>query len=112
MFRAKGLAVTIYEGKEIESPSEKFAPLKLFARQGLWSDLIWVGPFESEKAATDALEKFPAVLAFVQRKRSTAEGSAPDAGWPVRDSERVTRTAGNDYKYGFFVIKGYRLLAM
>ena len=111
LFKATDLAVTIYEGKEIESPNEKFAPLKLFARKGLWSDLIWVGPFESEKAATDALEKFPPVLAVVQRKRSKQEGSAADAGWPVSDSERVTRAAGNDYKYGFFVIKGYRLLA-
>ena len=110
MFKEKGLAVTIYEGKEIEAPIEKFAPLKPFAKQGLWSDLIWVGPFESEKTATDALDRFPGVLVVVQRKRNKAEGRAADAGWPLSDSERVTRTKGNDYKYGFFFIKGYRLL--
>jgi len=109
LFKQNALPVTIYEGKEIETRTEKFAPVKLFPKQGLWSDLIWVGPFESEKAATDALDKFPGVLSFIQRKRSKQEGRAADAGWPVSDTEKVTRTSGNDYKYGFFFIKGYRL---
>jgi len=109
-FQEKGLRTIVYEGAMMETPNEKFAPVKIFARRGLWKDIVYVGPFESEQAAIEALDKFPVVLGPVQRKRNKM-GGAEDAGWPLGESEKVKRTKGNDYKYGFYEIKGCRLFA-
>jgi hypothetical protein len=109
LFKEKGISATTYEGAMMEVPKERFAPVKIFQRRGLWKDVVYVGPFASEEAAIEALDKFPAVLGLAQRKRNKMEG-AEDGGWPLSDDERVRRTAGNDYKYGFYEIKGCRLL--
>ena len=109
LFKEKGISATTYEGTMMESPKERFAPVKIFQRRGLWKDIVYVGPFGSEEAAVEALDKFPGVLATAQRKRNKMEG-AENGGWPLSDDERVRRTAGNDYKYGFYEIKGCRLL--
>ena len=110
LFRRQNISVTIYEGAMMETPNEGFVSLRIFPRRGLWSDVVYVGPFASEKAALAALDKFPGVLGYVQRKRNKMGGSG-DEGWPVvSEGEKVRRTKGNDYKYGFYVIKGCRLL--
>jgi len=93
----------------MEVPKERFAPVKIFQRRGLWKDVVYVGPFGSEETAIEALDKFPAVLGLAQRKRNKMEGME-NGGWPLSDDERVRRTAGNDYKYGFYEIKGCRLI--
>jgi len=67
-------------------------------------------PFTSEEAALAALDKFPIVLREVQKKRNKM-GGAGDEGWPLSEGEGVVRTKGNDYKYGFYEIKGCKLLA-
>jgi hypothetical protein len=110
LFREKHISATIYEGAMMETPNERFAALKIFPRRGLWSDIIYVGPFASEEAAAAALDKFPAVLGYVQRKRSKMSGG-PEQGWPLPEDEKVRRAKGNDYKYGFYEIKGCRLVA-
>jgi hypothetical protein len=109
LFQAQGLRAAGYEGAVMETPSEKFAAVKMFPRRGLWKDIVYVGPFTSEEAALAALDKFPLVLAEVQRKRNKMEG-AEGAGWPLSDGEKVRRTKGNDYQYGFYEIKGCRLV--
>jgi hypothetical protein len=109
LFKEKGISATTYEGAMMEVPKEPFAPVKIFQRRGLWSDIVYVGPFESEETAVQALDKFPAVLGMVQRKRNKMEG-AESGGWPVNDNEKVRRAVGNDYKFGFYEIKGCRLL--
>jgi hypothetical protein len=109
LFKEKGISATTYEGAMMESPKERFAQVKIFQRRGLWKDIVYVGPFGSEEAAIGALDKFPAVLGSAQRKRNKMEGSE-NGGWPVGEDERVRRAAGNDYKYGFYEIKGCRLL--
>ena len=110
LFQGQHVSTIIYEGAMMETPNERFASLKIFPRRGLWSDVVYVGPFASEKAAVAALDKFPNVLGYVQRKRNKMGGSA-DEGWPVvSEGEKVRRTKGNDYKYGFFEIKGCRLV--
>ncbi|HEX8087445.1 MAG TPA: hypothetical protein VF762_01240 [Blastocatellia bacterium] len=109
LFKEKGISATTYEGAMMESLKERFAPVKIFQRRGLWKDVVYVGPFGSEEAASEALDKFPSVLGVAQRKRNKMEG-AEGGGWPLSDDERVRRTAGNDYKYGFYEIKGCRLL--
>lgn len=108
-FQSQGLGASIYEGKMMEEPREKFAAVKMFPRKGLWSDVVYVGPFTSEEEATSALIKFPSVLAFVQKKRNKI-GGADDAGWPLSENEKVERTKGNDYKFGFYEIKGCKLM--
>lgn len=110
LFREKHIRATIYEGAMMETPNEKFASLKIFPRRGLWSDIVYVGPFASEDAALAALDKFPAVLGYVQRKRSKMSGSE-EKGLSVSEDEKVQRAKGNDYKYGFYEIKGCRLVA-
>lgn len=110
LFKGQGVPTTIYEGAMMETPNERFIALKIFPRRGLWSDVIYVGPFASEKAAVAALDKFPAVLGYVQRKRNKMGGSA-DEGWPLSEGEKVRRAKGNDYQYGFYEIKGCRLVA-
>lgn len=109
LFKEKGISATTYEGAMMEVPKERFAPVKIFQRRGLWKDIVYVGPFESEETAIQALDKFPAVLGLAQRKRNMMEGGQ-NSGWPLSDDERVRRTAGNDYKYGFYEIKGCRLI--
>lgn len=109
LFREKQIGATIYEGAMMETPNEGFVSMKIFPRRGLWSDIVYVGPFASEKAAVAALDKFPAVLGYVQRKRSKM-GGGPEQGWPVPEGEKVRRAKGNDYKYGFYEIKGCRLV--
>jgi len=37
-------------------------------------------------------------------------GGAEDAGWPLGENEKARRTKGNDYKYGFYEIKGCKLV--
>jgi hypothetical protein len=110
LFQKQDVSAIIYEGAMMETPNERFASLKIFPRRGMWSDVIYVGPFASEKAAVDSLDKFPAVLGYVQRKRNKLGGSA-DEGWPLTESEKVQRTKGNDYKFGFFEIKGCKLVS-
>ncbi len=110
LFKEQDISATIYEGAMMETPNERFFSLKIFPKRGLWSDIVYVGPFASEEAAAAALDKFPAVLGNVQRKRNKMGGSA-DEGWPVSEGEKVRRTKGNDYKYGFYEIKGCRLVA-
>lgn len=109
LFQEKHISVTIYEGAMMESPTERFVSMKIFPRRGLWGDIVYVGPFASEESAVAALDKFPAILGFVQRKRTRMEAS-PDQGWPVSEDEKVRRVKGNDYKYGFYEIKGCRLV--
>ena len=109
LFKEKGVSATTYEGAMMESPKERFVTVKMFQRRGLWKDVVYVGPFETEEAAAGALDKFPAVLAVAQRKRNKMEGTE-NGGWPLSDDERVKRSAGNDYKYGFYEIKGCRLI--
>jgi hypothetical protein len=109
LFKEKGISAATFEGAMMESAKERFAPVKIFQRRGLWKDIVYVGPFGSEEAAIAALDKFPAVLVVIQRKRNKMEG-AGNGGWPLSDEERVRRSAGNDYKYGFYEIKGCRLL--
>jgi hypothetical protein len=108
LFKEKGISATTYEGAMMETPKERFAPVKIFQRRGLWKDIVYVGPFASEEAAIEELDKFPAVLGLAQRKRNKMEG-AEGGGWPLNDNEVVKRTAGNDYKYGFYEIKGCKL---
>jgi hypothetical protein len=110
LFQAQGLRATVYEGAMMETPSERFASVKMFPRRGLWKDIVYVGPFTSEEAALAALDKFPIVLREVQKKRNKM-GGAGDEGWPLSEGEGVVRTKGNDYKYGFYEIKGCKLLA-
>ncbi len=110
LFQAQGLRATVYEGAMMETPSERFASVKMFPRRGLWKDVVYVGPFPSEEAALAALDKFPIVLREVQRKRNKM-GGAGDEGWPLSEGAGVVRTKGNDYKYGFYEIKGCKLLA-
>ena len=110
LFQAQGLKATLYEGAMMETPSDRFALVKMFPRRGLWKDIVYVGPFASEQAAQAALDKFPIVLREVQRKRNKM-GGAGDEGWPLSDGEQVVRTKGNDYKYGFYEIKGCKLVA-
>ena len=107
LFQARDLKATLYEGAMMETPSEKFASVKMFPRRGLWQDIVYVGPFTSEETALAALDKFPIVLREVQRKRNKMGG---DEGWPLSDNEEVVRTKGNDYKYGFYEIKGCKLV--
>jgi hypothetical protein len=109
LFRAQGVGAATYEGAMMETPSESFASVKMFPRRGLWKDIVYVGPFTSEESALKALNKFPAVLAEVQRKRNKM-GGAGDEGWPLGGGEEVRRTRGNDYKYGFYEIKGCKLI--
>jgi hypothetical protein len=104
------LKATLYEGAMMETPSERFVSMKMFPRRGLWKDIVYVGPFTSEEAALAALDKLPIVLREVQRKRNKM-GGAGDEGWPLSDGEKVVRTKGNDYKYGFYEIKGCKLVA-
>ena len=110
LFQAQGLKATLYEGAMMETPSERFVSMKMFPRRGLWKDIVYVGPFTSEEAALAALDKLPIVLREVQRKRNKM-GGAGDEGWPLSDGEKVVRTKGNDYKYGFYEIKGCKLVA-
>ncbi|MCI0525148.1 MAG: hypothetical protein L0Y75_07785 [Acidobacteria bacterium] len=110
LFKEQQISATVYEGAMMETPNEKFFSMKIFPKRGLWGDIVYVGPFASEETAIAALDKFPAVLGFVQRKRSKMGGGA-DQGWPVKEGEKVRRTRGNDYKYGFYEIKGCRLVA-
>lgn len=109
-FQAEGLGVSIYEGAMMESPNERFASVKMFPRRGLWKDLVYVGPFASEEAALTALDKFPAALRVVQGKRNKMDGGE-GGGWPLEAGEKVRRTKGNDYQFGFYEIKGCRLVA-
>jgi hypothetical protein len=110
LFQEKGLQATLYEGALMETKNAPFAAIKLFPRRGLWGDIVYIGPFDSEEAALAALEKFPPVLANVQNKRNKLGGKG-DPGWPLSENEPVKRDVGNDYKYGFYEIKGCRLLA-
>jgi hypothetical protein len=107
LFRAKGIPATMRKGYEGKRSSLPFAPLRVFDM--LRGVSLYVGPFESEEAALRALDDFPSALAFVQRKRNRTEGG-DGAGWPISDNERVRRTTGNEYDYGFYFIKAYRLL--
>ena len=109
MFQAQGLKVTAYEGAMMETPRERFAAVKMFPRRGLWKDIVYVGPFASEETALAALDKFPVVLREVQRKRNKMDAGS-DGGWPVSDRDKVVRTKGNDYTYGFYEIKGCKLV--
>lgn len=109
LFQEQGVGASVYEGKMMEAPREAFAPVKIFARSGLWSDVVYVGPFSSAEEALGALDKFPSVLGHVQRKRSKMSGGE-DAGWPLGADEKVERGPGNAYKYGFYEIKGCRLM--
>jgi hypothetical protein len=109
LFQAQGLKVIAYEGAMMETPRERFASVKMFPRRGLWKDIVYVGPFTSEETALAALDKFPVVLREVQRKRNKMDAGS-DGGWPVSDGEKVVRTKGNDYKYGFYEIKGCKLV--
>jgi len=95
----------------METPTERFASVKMFPRRGLWKDIVYVGPFTSEETALAALDKFPIVLREVQRKRNKM-GGAKDQEWPLSEREEVVRTKGNDYKYGFYEIKGCKLIAL
>ena len=110
LFQAQGVSATIYEGAMMETPNERFALVQVFPRRGLWKDVVYVGPFTSEGVAIETLNKFPAVLGQVQRKRNKMDGAA-DGGWPLSEGEKVGRTKGNDYKYGFYEIKGCKLVA-
>ncbi|MCP9493084.1 MAG: hypothetical protein MSG64_01380 [Pyrinomonadaceae bacterium MAG19_C2-C3] len=110
LFQQQGIGATIYEGAMMETANERFVSLKIFPKRGMWSDVVYVGPFASEEVAVAALDKFPAVLGTVQRKRNKMGGSA-DEGWLLEEGEKVRRTKGNDYKYGFYEIKGCRLVA-
>lgn len=110
LFQQQGISALIYEGAMMETAHERFASLKVFPRRGMWSDVVYVGPFASEEAAVAALDKFPAVLGTVQRKRNKLGGAA-DEGWTLVEGEKVQRTKGNDYKYGFYEIKGCKLVA-
>jgi hypothetical protein len=107
LFKENGLRAAVNDSPEYAPQSEGFAPIKL-PKQGLYGEVVYVGPFASEAAALNALEKFPPVLSVVQRKRNKMDGSE-DSGWPLSDNEKVTRTSGNDYQYGFYMIKGYKL---
>lgn len=109
LFQEQGLKASIYEGKMMESPNEKFAPTKIFGRSGMWSDVVYVGPFASEDEALGALAKFPVVLGYVQKKRNKMDG-AGNEGWPLGENDKVENTRGNDYKYGFYEIKGSHLM--
>jgi hypothetical protein len=71
---------------------------------------LYVGPLQSEEAAMRALDEFPSVLAFIQKKRDSMNGGSE--GWAISDNARVRRTSGNNYQYGFFTIKGYRLQSL
>ncbi len=109
LFQAQGLKATSYEGAMMETRRERFAPVRMFPRRGLWKDIVYVGPFVSEETATAALDKFPIVLGEVQRKRNRIGGTKEEE-WPISRDEQVTRSVGNDYKYGFYEIKGCRLV--
>ncbi len=100
---------TTYEGALMETPKERFVAMKVFPRRGLWKDIVYVGPFASEEAAIKSLEEFPAVLGVVQRKRNKM-GRAADEGWPLAEGEKVEPGTGNDYRYGFYEIKGCKLV--
>jgi hypothetical protein len=108
-FQAQGMSAITYEGAMMESANERFASVKMFPRRGLWKDLVYVGTFLTEEAALKALDKFPVVLGEVQRKRSKM-GGGTDEGWPLAEGEKVRRTKGNDYQYGFYEIKGCKLV--
>lgn len=109
LLQQQGVPATLYEGAMMESKQERFLAMKIFPRRGLWKDLVYVGPFASEAEATAALDKLPSVLSFVQKKRNQMEGKGAE-GWPLSDDKKVTRAEGNDYRYGFYEIKGVRLL--
>lgn len=119
LFRAKGIRAVVGKGYENVTTGYSFAPIKAFEMRfdsnvGRDSDVLiqielYVGPFNSEVVAMNALNDFPAVLSSIQRKRNRMEGS-DKSGWPISRDERVRRRSGNSYEYGFFFIKGYRLL--
>ena len=117
LFRARGIPAFIGRGHESRTSHQPFAPISAFEMRfdpnaGSDSELLvqvelYVGPFQSQEAATRALDEFPSVLAFIQRKRDSMYGSSE--GWAISDSAKVSRTSGNNYQHGFFTIKGYRI---
>ena len=116
-FRAKGITAVYGKGSENKTSSQPFATVKRFemsfdSSSDRPSDILmqidlYVGPFASEQAASSALEKFPSVLDRIMQKRNKMEGSG--GGWDIPRNENVSRSSGNNYEYGFFFIKGYRL---
>jgi hypothetical protein len=109
LFKLNALRATVNDSPEFNTSSQSFAPVRL-PKRGLYGEVVYVGPFETEAAAMSALEKFPPVLSFIQNKRSKM-GGPEDSGWPLSDGEKVSRTSGNDYQYGFYSIKGYKLVS-
>ncbi len=119
LFRNNGIRAIVGKGFENATSRQPFAPLKAFqmrfdsSANDRPSDILmqidlYVGPFESEQVAMQALDKFPGVLGAIQKKRNKMEEG--NEGWPISGSERVRRVENNLYEYGFFFLKGYRLL--
>lgn len=110
-FRAKGIRAAVGGGYLAYGASNlSFATTRVFKweqSEEFWSVELLVGPFGSEEAAGRALDGFPSVLSSVQKKRNHMDSGE---GWPLKPNERVNHMSGNNYDYGFFDIRGYRLV--
>src|ERR1700720_3522632 len=59
LFQAQGLRATVYEGAMMETPSERFASVKMFPRRGLWKDIVYVGPLRQRRLLSPRSINFP-----------------------------------------------------
>ena len=111
LFRTRGIPAFKGSGFENLSSSAPFAPMGAFQmlnpESAFWAMALYVGPFDSESAATQGLLQFPAVLLRIMETRGGFDDEVR-----ANQSASVTRRSGNRYDFGnssFFMIGGYQL---
>ena len=111
LFRTRGITAFKGSGFENLSSSAPFAPMGAFQmlnpESAFWAMALYVGPFDSETAAMQALSQFPPVLLRIMETRGGFDDEVR-----ANQRESVTRRSGNRYDFGnssFFMVGGYQL---
>ncbi|MGH9844723.1 MAG: hypothetical protein ACREEM_38895 [Blastocatellia bacterium] len=98
-----------YETKTSNQPFTLVTAFNMHDTRGeFWPIELYIGPFESDVSATQALEQFPPILTGIIRSREKLDGASSD----FSGTAEVRNRSGNNYDFGessFFRIRGYNL---
>ena len=123
-FKASGIPAVIVSGQErTGSDTQGFAPIRSFEKF-FYEDVtrdseicaqitLYIGPFGSENAAVNALEKFPAVLVDVIKNRGSDDIYTEAQIRSFEQSKITQQGTSNNWIFGddsFFFINGYQIV--